>query len=219
MRRSIRFSPWPILFTLMAIAMAVGVFAVTQRVQHREAQVAEMNRQLLTEQQAMRVLDAEWAYLTRPQRLEELVTMKEATTDVMPPAPTPITTVVEETPAKIEAVAAIEPAAAEAVVVDDVAPAVKPVTLQEDASVKEVTPPEQEPVKKAAVRKAEVKKPDVKKVAAKAAPAPKIKTAAKAKAAPVDDVWRITPKVRTQQTQQQVVSYKPRVGVARPIVE
>lgn len=201
-RRHIRFSPWPILFTLVAIAMAVGVFAVTQRVQHREAQVAEMNRQLLTEQQAIRVLDAEWAYLTRPQRLEELVALKDVTAEEMPPTPTPIATVVlEEAPTQTQDVAAIEPAAAPT---EDVAPVVA-------APVKEKAP-----VKKAE-KKEEAKKASVKKAEVKAKPKAKVATA-KTKA-PADDVWRITPKVRTVQKQQQVVSYKPRVGVARPIVE
>lgn len=204
-RRHIRFSPWPILFTLAAIAMAVGVFAVTQRVQHRESHVEAMNRQLLAEQQAVRVLGAEWAYLTRPQRLETLIAMKE-NHDVMPPVPAPIVTVEEET-AKTETVAAIEPVAAAA----------------EPAAVVETAPT---PVKeKAAVKKEEPKKPSVKKVSAQAKPKMPTKTgamkAASVKAgAPAPDVWRITPKkAYVPQRPQQVIAYKPRAGVARPIVE
>lgn len=199
-RRHIRFSPWPILFTLAAIAMAVGVFAVTQRVQHRESHVEAMNRQLLAEQQAMRVLGAEWAYLTRPQRLETLIAMKE-NRDVMPPVPAPIVTIEEEA-AKIETVAAIEPVAA----MEEPAAAVEPV----------LTPVKEKPV----VKKEEPKKPSVKKVAAQAKPKAPVKTASVKAKAPATDVWRITPKkAYVPPRPQQFVAYKPRAGVARPIVE
>lgn len=90
--RNLRFSPWPILLVLIATGMAVAVFAVTQSVQQREARVAELNHKLLAEQQTLRVLDAEWAYLTRPQRLESLVAMKLEQED-MPPVPAPIATI------------------------------------------------------------------------------------------------------------------------------
>lgn len=103
--RHLRFSPWPIAMVLCAIAMAVGVFVVTQGVQQREARVAEMNRKLLSEQQTLRVLDAEWAYLTRPQRLETLMAIK-AERDVMPPVPAPIATLMTE-PQKVEPSAGI----------------------------------------------------------------------------------------------------------------
>jgi hypothetical protein len=62
------------------------VFLVTQSVQRRDVHIDDLNHQLLSEQQALRVLDAEWAYLTRPQRLEELMTMK-ADHETMPPVP------------------------------------------------------------------------------------------------------------------------------------
>lgn len=103
--RRLHFSPWPIALALAAIALAAAVFAVTQSVQQREARVADLNRKLLSEQQTIRVLDAEWAYLTRPQRLEELMVLKTQR-DVMPPTPAPIATIMPED-IKIEPAAGI----------------------------------------------------------------------------------------------------------------
>jgi hypothetical protein len=164
-RRRFHFSPWPIALPLCAIAMAVGVFVVTQSVQRREAHVGELNRQLLSEQQTLRVLDAEWAYLTRPQRLEELMAMK-VDRDVMPPTPTPVANVV---PAQPDIVAAIEPAAGASEV---------PVAAPKKKIVKVSISEDKPVVKKAASKKAAVKA------------APKIAAAKNA----MDGAWHIAPK-------------------------
>lgn len=218
--RPFHFSPWPICLMLAAVGLAVGVFVVTQGVQARETKVAALNRELLNEQQTLRVLDAEWAYLTRPQRLEELMAVR-TDANVMPPVPAPVANVAPA-PQTVE-------------------PAAEPV--EKTAAV--ATPEEDKPVAKADEKKPEqpkkiAKKEEPKKVAAKKAepkktaskPAKPVKlAAAKApvakKAASGNDVWRITPK-RPQPTyaarpvsvsrSAQIPNYG-RGGIARPIVE
>lgn len=204
--RHFRFSPWPILMVLVAIGMAVGVFTVTQHVQQREVRVAELNHKLLTEQQTMRVLDAEWAYLTRPQRLEELIAMKVEQGD-MPPIPAPIATIVPEA----EAAVAVEPSSgvAEAKVEESkvetpkvaVKAETKPVAAKKVAAKKDVT------TKKVAAKKETTKTASVK---------AKAKTQA---VAMKNDVWPIARKNAVVQRPSQKVASMPRAGVARPIVE
>ncbi|NBX66374.1 MAG: hypothetical protein EBQ96_05200 [Proteobacteria bacterium] len=94
------FSIWPIALAFNALLLAACVFIVTQEVKQHEASIAQFNRQILAEQQTMRVLDAEWAYLTRPQRLEELLAMREATpnTPQKEASQTPVPTVVDIEP-------------------------------------------------------------------------------------------------------------------------
>ena len=114
------FTMWSILLFLGSIAMGAGVFAVTQAAKQHESGIEEINQSILAERQSIRVLEAEWAYLSRPQRLEELMAMREAKGE-MPPTPTPITAIPEEThtaqaePAKTETPveAKTEPAAGE----------------------------------------------------------------------------------------------------------
>jgi type II secretory pathway pseudopilin PulG len=78
-RKPTSLSLWPIMMFVVAILMTAAVFTVTQSVKQNEARAKALNNQILTEQQAMRVLNAEWAYLTRPQRLEELIALKTTT--------------------------------------------------------------------------------------------------------------------------------------------
>lgn len=190
----LRFSPWPIMLVLVAIGMAVGVFVVTQSVQQREARVAELNHKLLAEQQTLRVLDAEWAYLTRPQRLESLIVMK-AEKDDMPPVPAPIATLIEHT-------AEVEPSAG---VPEE--KAVAAVKKEEPAIVAAKAP--EKPVVKKSVAKVQKKEP--------------VKTASKAKAKQKtnikDDVWQISRKTPAPSRPTQQFASVKRAGVARPIIE
>lgn len=52
--------------------IGVGLFHMTYQVREMEEQLAGLNRDILTEQEAIHVLKAEWSYLTRPDRLETL---------------------------------------------------------------------------------------------------------------------------------------------------
>lgn len=64
---------------IVVSCMAGALFWVSQTANEHENNIREMNRVLLSERQAIRVLDAEWAYLTRPQRIEELRVVRQST--------------------------------------------------------------------------------------------------------------------------------------------
>ncbi|MBT5415916.1 MAG: hypothetical protein HOH66_06150 [Rhodospirillaceae bacterium] len=52
--------------------IGIGLFHLTHEVRELEEELARLNRDILAEQEAAHVLKAEWSYLTRPDRLEEL---------------------------------------------------------------------------------------------------------------------------------------------------
>lgn len=62
-----------ILWFLIATCLGVALFMVKHEVQRREERLAELHRQILASQEAIHVLEAEWSYLNRPERLEALV--------------------------------------------------------------------------------------------------------------------------------------------------
>ena len=62
-----------ILWFLMATCLGMALFMVKYEVQRREEQLAALHRQILSSQEAIHVLQAEWSYLNRPDRLEALV--------------------------------------------------------------------------------------------------------------------------------------------------
>lgn len=59
---------------LLCVAAGLGalLFRTSQSVQGAEDRLAEFNQAIRQERENIRVLDAEWDYLNRPQRLEEL---------------------------------------------------------------------------------------------------------------------------------------------------
>lgn len=52
---------------------AAGLYTVKYKVQAMDEQIASMRVQIAEEKTSIHVLTAEWAYLTRPERLRELV--------------------------------------------------------------------------------------------------------------------------------------------------
>ncbi len=50
-----------------------ALFNITFKVEQLEAELNQLNKQILKEQKAVHVLRAEWSYLNRPDRIEALV--------------------------------------------------------------------------------------------------------------------------------------------------
>ncbi|MBM86724.1 MAG: hypothetical protein CMM47_11985 [Rhodospirillaceae bacterium] len=67
MRRSV------VLWLVLAGCFGVSMFLIKQEVQQRESRLDQLNRELLENQEAIRVLRAEWSYLNRPVRIEALI--------------------------------------------------------------------------------------------------------------------------------------------------
>jgi len=60
-------------FWLAVVFVAVlGLYKVKYKVHEVKSQVAGLESQLALESQAVHVLEAEWSYLTRPERVREL---------------------------------------------------------------------------------------------------------------------------------------------------
>jgi len=64
-----------VLFFLAALLGAV-LFATSQNVQNAEDRLKAVRAEILAEQEAIGVLEVEWEYLNRPQRLESLANSK-----------------------------------------------------------------------------------------------------------------------------------------------
>lgn len=67
MRRTITLA----LITLTAV-MSYGLYNMKYEVRRLEFRLSEVNADLAADHEALRVLRAEWAYLNRPDRLQEL---------------------------------------------------------------------------------------------------------------------------------------------------
>ena len=61
-----------ILFLIMAGAAGFFLFQTSQDVQVKERELSGMKQAIQKEKESIRVLEAEWDYLNRPDRLEEL---------------------------------------------------------------------------------------------------------------------------------------------------
>jgi hypothetical protein len=61
-----------LLWLLAAILIGCGLYQLKYEVQAKEELLARLNRQIQGEQEAIHVLNAEWAFLNRPDRLGDL---------------------------------------------------------------------------------------------------------------------------------------------------
>lgn len=62
-----------IIWFLVATCVGVALFLLKYEVQNKEERLAELHREILEDQEAIHVLEAEWSYLNRPDHLEALV--------------------------------------------------------------------------------------------------------------------------------------------------
>ena len=76
-------------FTLAAGAVA-AMFHITFEVEKLESRLHQVNREIVREQEAIHILQAEWSYFNRPSRLETL--SQELLPNLLPVAAAQITT-------------------------------------------------------------------------------------------------------------------------------
>ena len=62
------------LFVWIGVAglASIGLFNITFKVEKLQDELSGLNKQILQEQKAVHVLQAEWSYLSRPERIEAL---------------------------------------------------------------------------------------------------------------------------------------------------
>ncbi len=78
-----------ILSAMAASVVGVGLYFVKHEVKEQEAHLADLNRQIQTNQEAIHVLKAEWSFLNDPARLKQL---SEKYLDMKVMGPTQVTT-------------------------------------------------------------------------------------------------------------------------------
>lgn len=61
-----------IFWIVMFVCAASALYGVKYRVQEMDSEIATLRAQIQTEKQAIHVLSAEWAFLTRPERVRRL---------------------------------------------------------------------------------------------------------------------------------------------------
>lgn len=86
MMRIVFIAAWMVL----AAGAVAAMFHITFEVEKLEARLHEVNRKIVREQETTHVLQAEWSYFNRPQRLESL--SKELLPNLVPVASTQFTT-------------------------------------------------------------------------------------------------------------------------------
>jgi hypothetical protein len=64
--------PATIVWFCVVVAVGYAMFQVKYEVMQQEQTLAGLNRQITDGREQIRVLNAEWSYLTRPARIEEL---------------------------------------------------------------------------------------------------------------------------------------------------
>jgi len=69
---------------LAAILIGCGLYQLKYEVQAKEERLARLNRQIQLEQEAIHVLNAEWAFLNRPDRIADLANRHLELSQVVP---------------------------------------------------------------------------------------------------------------------------------------
>jgi hypothetical protein len=64
--------PGTIVWFCVVVAVGYAMFQVKYEVMQQEQTLAGINKQIIEDREQIRVLNAEWSYLTRPSRIEEL---------------------------------------------------------------------------------------------------------------------------------------------------
>jgi cell division protein FtsL len=66
--------PGTVIWLLLVIAVGYAMFQVKYEVMQQEEMLTRINREITETRDQIRVLDAEWSYLTQPNRLKRLAT-------------------------------------------------------------------------------------------------------------------------------------------------
>lgn len=61
-----------IVLVLAVIGLSIGLYDIKYRAEIAETKATKIEREIVTEQESIRVLRAEWSYLNQPQRMQEL---------------------------------------------------------------------------------------------------------------------------------------------------
>ncbi len=111
-----------LLWLIAAILIGCGLYQLKYEVQAKEERLARLNRQIQQEQEAIHVLNAEWAFLNRPDRLADLANRHLELSQVAPAQFGKVAAIPEKSlvPVAVEAEA---PAAAPVLKVANTAPA------------------------------------------------------------------------------------------------
>ncbi|HEX3971750.1 MAG TPA: hypothetical protein VHX19_10510 [Stellaceae bacterium] len=64
--------PSTVVWFCVVIAVGYAMFQVKYEVMQQEQTLASLNKQITDGREQIRILDAEWSYLTRPSRIEDL---------------------------------------------------------------------------------------------------------------------------------------------------
>lgn len=66
--RSLMLTVW----LLGAAITGIGLYGIAYEVEQMEKELAALEREIIEERETIHVLEAEWTYLARPERIEEL---------------------------------------------------------------------------------------------------------------------------------------------------
>lgn len=87
-------SPTILLSGMLMIVLGVGLYFISQETYHQRAQLRTLSQKIENEKNTIALLEAEWAYLNRPERIARLIesykiskAMNQSEANVMAPMP------------------------------------------------------------------------------------------------------------------------------------